>query len=190
MGVIVAAGPGKKDEEMKLAVGDKVVYFKYAGDKMTVCAGVTKLSDAAGGILVELSTNFNSNTGSFFVAAPSDVLIPYAFIGRGAGLANSNQTSAFGSNTFRAPDTCVLTATGDISGDSNILRRNSTAAAAGTFDQGSGNYGNYPLYIGRRANTSIPLNGNLYGLIVCGKMLSASELSSTESWMNSRTGAY
>ena len=38
MGVIVAAGPGKKDEEMKLAVGDKVVYFKYAGDKMTVRA--------------------------------------------------------------------------------------------------------------------------------------------------------
>ena len=42
MGVIVAAGPGKKDEEMKLAVGDKVVYFKYAGDKMTVrCARLT-----------------------------------------------------------------------------------------------------------------------------------------------------
>ena len=38
VGVIVAAGPGKKDEEMKLAVGDKVVYFKYAGDKMTVRA--------------------------------------------------------------------------------------------------------------------------------------------------------
>lgn len=36
MGVVVAAGPGKKDEDMKVAVGDKVVYFKYAGDKMTV----------------------------------------------------------------------------------------------------------------------------------------------------------
>jgi hypothetical protein len=36
VGVIVAAGPGKKDEPMKLAVGDKVVYFKYAGDKMSV----------------------------------------------------------------------------------------------------------------------------------------------------------
>ncbi len=34
MGAVVAVGPGKKDEEMKLAVGDKVVYFKYAGDKM------------------------------------------------------------------------------------------------------------------------------------------------------------
>jgi hypothetical protein len=38
VGVVVAAGPGKKDEPMKLAVGDKVVYFKYAGDKMSVRA--------------------------------------------------------------------------------------------------------------------------------------------------------
>jgi hypothetical protein len=36
VGVVVAAGPGKEKEEMKLAVGDKVVYFKYAGDKMMV----------------------------------------------------------------------------------------------------------------------------------------------------------
>jgi hypothetical protein len=35
---VVAVGPGKKDEEMNLAPGDKVVYFKYAGDKMTVRA--------------------------------------------------------------------------------------------------------------------------------------------------------
>ena len=44
MGVIVAAGPGKKDEEMKLAVGDKVVYFKFAGDKMTVRAALARRS--------------------------------------------------------------------------------------------------------------------------------------------------
>ena len=36
MGTVVAAGPGKEKEEMKLAAGDKVVYFKYAGDKMMV----------------------------------------------------------------------------------------------------------------------------------------------------------
>ncbi len=40
VGTVVAAGPGKKDEEMKLSVGDKVVYFKYAGDKMVDDKGV------------------------------------------------------------------------------------------------------------------------------------------------------
>ena len=31
VGTVIAVGGGKKDEPMKLAPGDKVVYFKYAG---------------------------------------------------------------------------------------------------------------------------------------------------------------
>ena len=31
VGTVIAVGAGKKDEPMKLAPGDKVVYFKYAG---------------------------------------------------------------------------------------------------------------------------------------------------------------
>jgi hypothetical protein len=53
-----------------------------------------------------------------------------------------------------------------------------------------GNFGNYPLYIGRRNNASLPLNGRIYQMIVCGKTLSASELASTEAFVNTKTGAY
>lgn len=35
-GVIVAVGPGKKDEPMELSVGDEVLYGKYAGTEVTV----------------------------------------------------------------------------------------------------------------------------------------------------------
>ena len=35
-GVIVAAGPGKKDEPMEVKVGDVVLYGKYAGTEVTV----------------------------------------------------------------------------------------------------------------------------------------------------------
>ena len=35
-GVIVAAGPGKKDEPMEVKVGDMVLYGKYAGTEVTV----------------------------------------------------------------------------------------------------------------------------------------------------------
>lgn len=34
VGEVLATGPGKEKEEMKLVAGDKVVYFKYGGDKM------------------------------------------------------------------------------------------------------------------------------------------------------------
>lgn len=35
-GIIVAAGPGKKDEPMEVAVGDEVLYGKYAGTEITL----------------------------------------------------------------------------------------------------------------------------------------------------------
>ena len=35
-GVIVAAGPGKKDEPMEVKVGDQVLYGKYSGTEVTV----------------------------------------------------------------------------------------------------------------------------------------------------------
>ena len=35
-GVVIAAGPGKKDEPMEVKVGDQVLYGKYAGTEVTV----------------------------------------------------------------------------------------------------------------------------------------------------------
>ena len=35
-GVVVAVGPGKKDETMEVKVGDNVIYGKYAGTEVTV----------------------------------------------------------------------------------------------------------------------------------------------------------
>ena len=37
-GVVLAAGPGKKDEPMEVKVGDNVLYGKYAGTEVTVDA--------------------------------------------------------------------------------------------------------------------------------------------------------
>ncbi len=34
-GTVVAAGPGKKDEEMEVKVGDVVLYGKYSGTEVT-----------------------------------------------------------------------------------------------------------------------------------------------------------
>lgn len=35
-GVVLATGPGKKDEPMEVKVGDKVLYGKYAGTEVNV----------------------------------------------------------------------------------------------------------------------------------------------------------
>lgn len=35
-GVVVAVGPGKKDEPMSVKVGDKVLYGKYSGSELEI----------------------------------------------------------------------------------------------------------------------------------------------------------
>lgn len=144
-------------------------------DKMTVWAGVTKLSDAMAGVLLESSANANANSGSFYITAPESPGVgSFAFKSRGT--ATVPVVNLFG-NT--APLSCVVAALGDIAGDITSLRVNGVATT-GIADQGTGNYGNYPLYIGARAGTSLYFNGRLYSLIVRGAQSSLSQIEATE----------
>ena len=153
-----------------------------ATDKMSVFAGVRKLSDAAQGVVVELSASTLSNNGTFNMQAPSDAgFARYRFTSKG-----TISSGDFASG-YAAPISSVLTGLGDISGDTSTLRVNGTQAAQATTDQGTGNYGNYPLYIGRRNNATLPFNGRDYGMIVVGKTASASEITATESWLAAKT---
>jgi hypothetical protein len=155
-----------------------------ATDKMAVVAGVTKLSDGAQGVVAELSATIASNNGSFLLTAPNSAAANFNFSSKGTTQVDNTVT------TYAAPTTRVVSGIGDISAPSNIVRVNGTQIAAVTTTQGTGNYGNYAMYIGRRNNTSLPLNGRIYQMIVCGKTLSASELASTEAFVNTKTGAY
>jgi hypothetical protein len=150
-------------------------------DKMTVFAGVRKLSDTATGAVVEF--DITTNIGSFGLFAPYGAAANYSF--RSQGTVQSVNTVA----GFTSPITNVITCLGDIAGDSNIFRANGVATALGS-DQGTGNFSNKILYIGRRGGTSLPFNGHLYSLIVRGAQSSDSQIASAESYVNSKTGAY
>lgn len=153
-------------------------------DKMSVFAGVRKLSDAAAGILVESSVNAGANNGAFNIFAPSTTAPngDYALISRGTS------NAVLLSGTFAAPITNVVTGLGNISGDLATLRLNGAQVAQSTADQGTGNYGNYPLYIGRRNNASLPFNGQLYSMVIVGKAVTAGELTNTETFVATKTG--
>lgn len=153
--------------------------FTY-GDKMFVSAGVRKLSDGARAMIFELGT---IGTNLFRIEAPSSLLNDLNYVQGGSVVVGASSPAL-------APTTNVLSGIGNISGDQSILRVNGTQAAISTADQGTGNFGNYPMYIGARAGASLWFNGRLYGLVVAGKAASASEVASTEAWLNSKTGAY
>jgi hypothetical protein len=160
-------------------------------DKAQVFAGVRKLSDAATGIFAELSANSfgTTNQGAFYLTVPHGTSASerYGFFGKGAVAAASGQVST--TSNGPAPDTAVITGLGDISGDLNTLRRNGVAGTNATADQGTGNYLAYPLFIGARNSASLFFSGHLYSLIArFGPNLATGQISSTETWVASRTG--
>jgi hypothetical protein len=157
-------------------------------DKAQVFAGVRKLSDAVQGMLVELSASVSLNNGTFFIVAPYTVAGPNYRFGSKGTLFTTAETPEY----YAAPTSNVLTAIGDISGDSAILRIDGAQEDQSTADQGSGNFLAYPLYIGRRnATTNLYFSGHLYSLITrFGPNLDATTIASTEAYVAGKTGFY
>jgi len=152
-------------------------------DKMTVWAGVTKLSDALAGVLVELSATANTNNGAFKVLAPDPPGANITASSRGTAVNAANQRAEI---SAAAPGSFVLSSASDIAGDLVTLRVNSVAAPQAVGDQGAGNYGNYPLYIGGRAGTSLYFSGRLYSLIVRGAQTPLSQIEATERYIKQK----
>jgi hypothetical protein len=160
-----------------------------AVDKAQVFAGARKLSDALYGTVIETSVDSDANNGSLAVFNPNSAKWDMRL--KGNGLVGSSF-----SETYTAPLTNVLTLLANTAGATfaekliprinGVVDQDSTTGAIGT-----GNFGNYPLYIGQRGGSSLPFNGWLSSLIVrFGANLSQGQIEATESWVNQKTGAF
>jgi hypothetical protein len=168
-------------------------------NKMTVFAGVRKLSDSVSGAVVSLGTYISGNT--FELQAPSSAAPTSNYLwathGNGANITNDDFNS-YRFDNVAAPITNVLTGSADrsIQNPNGVSLRNNgvTAARTATAFTGlnvSGNFDNAALTIGRRSTSpTIYLNGRLYSLIVRGAATSAADITSTETWINDKTKAY
>jgi hypothetical protein len=148
-------------------------------DKMTVFAGVRKLANAVGTI-----AELGAASGNGLVAVYGNSSNNYGVLSKGT--LQATVVSPSGGTT--PPITNIVTGIGDISGDITIIRVNGAQAATSSTDQGTGTYGNYPLYFGARGGSTLFFSGHLYSLVVRGAQSDASQLSSTEAWVASKTG--
>ena len=152
-------------------------------DKVSLFAGVRKLSDVNTGIVAELSTRAGTSLGAFVLYAPFDSINKgYGF--RSVGTLESTTRGALP----LSPTSNVLAAKSSIAQDTLTLRVDSLHYGVLTQDQGTGNYGNYPLYIGRRGGTSLPFNGHLYSLIGISRLTTNSETIAIEKAIAKATG--
>lgn len=160
-------------------------------DKTTVWVGIHKPSDVTSGVAVEFTASSSSNDGSFSIIAPGAAGVGnYTFRTRGTTtVVSSNQAG------YAAPITNVISlrfnnaGTGGGEGASVSPRINGVLLT-GTSAVSPGNYANAPLYIGRRGGTTAPFTGRIYSLIVRGAASTTQQITDTENYVNSKTGAY
>ena len=185
--------PDGTDDSMSTGGAAGTVNFNLSGtDKITVLAGVHKASDAAAGVIAELSASQAANAGTFLVQAPADAATGnYRFDVAG----DAPPGTGYRATTFAAPVSNVLSMYCDIAGANRVTeiypRTNGaipTLAAAGNSTAGVGNFGSYPLYLFSRAGTSLRFNGRLYSLMVIGRALTPDELFLSERYVGQKMG--
>jgi hypothetical protein len=152
-----------------------------ATDEMSVFAGVRKVSNAAAGVVVELSVNRNINNGAFSILAPTGALSGGSYASRGTLDA---QAVSF---DLVPPIFTVLTGLSEISADVCNFRSNAVQIATSATDQGTGNFGNYVTYFGARAGTSFYFNGLEFSSIIRGALTSGTLLTRTEQYVARQT---
>jgi len=128
-------------------------------DAAAIFSCAAKLSDAAVGRLYEFSPTTESNNGSFSLAAPGGAAAAN-YIAQSRGSALSSVTAG----SLASPHVALLAHKLDISDDLLSLSVNDAAAVTSATDQGSGNLGNYPLFVGRRNLASEAFNGVIFSL--------------------------
>lgn len=153
-------------------------------DKIAVFAAVRKLSDAATGIVAELGNG--TGNGTWFLASPrSGGFANMGFWSKGTILADAQSPSS-----YAAPLTSVISGIGDISAPAATLRINGAQVTNIATSQGTGNYSNAVINIGRRNNASLPFNGQIYQLFIVSGAVTAAEIAAAETFLNSKSRAY
>ena len=158
-----------------------------ATDKVSLLAGVRKLSDVATAVVAELGTDSVTVNGTFGLFAPAGTgLTKFQFLSRGAS--GTNYARALNA-IYNAPISAVLRGIG------SIANQNSELCVNGVFIEKSatgltstGNYSTAPLYIGRRGGTSLPFNGHIYSLIGISRLTTDTETLALEKAIAKQTG--
>jgi len=158
-------------------------------DKLFVSTSLRKLSDAATGIVAELSSVSNTNNGSFAVLAPA----ANAAGNIGLYLRGDSALSLVVPTGIVSPVSSLFSGVfnlGAPTGLQNAGRLNGAHYAYSLSASGAGNFGNYPLYIGRRGGTGLPFNGRLYGLLIRGGLSAPSQITAAERHLNAKARIY
>lgn len=156
-------------------------------DEASVFCGARKLNNALATIV---DTNYATGSGKFELrVGGTTTATKFSSASRGSAAA-SNALIAITTANYDLQQTAVLTMLSKISTDQNIIRVNGGQQGSVTADQGTGNYSNTPIALGRRVVSGQILTGRIYNAVVLSRLATSSEIASTEAWVNSKARVY
>lgn len=165
-----------------------------ATTKITTFLGLFKDTQAQTiGVLIHLSNNLSTNSGSFALTADGFNSIDSSHGAALRGSASVGQNNP--ANAAVPPKTFVSSVRYDWSGatvaQQMAMRVNGVdQTAVGTFTTTAvAGCSNRPLYIGYNG-TDQWFKGRLYSIIVLGRTATTQEVLDSEAWVNAKTGAY
>ena len=140
-------------------------------------------------ILVELGPDTSAaNAGTFYMTGPG------TSSDHSVGLRGS--TWAYASFANVDPSDDILTAQLNIGAATKeleliprlngVVKSGAGLTWGGATNAGTGNFGNYALYIGARGGSSLFFKGNVYGMIIRGATSTAPQVTATEAWVTSK----
>jgi hypothetical protein len=134
-------------------------------NKMTVWVAYRKQTDATTQMLLEASAAAESNNGAFnAIARNLSGTLTLQAVARGTTSSTAGSTSSL----YAAPVTLITCNRYLIASPLIEVTANNIIAASSTASLGTGNFGNHALFLGRRNNATLSLNGDAYGIIVAG----------------------
>jgi len=157
--------------------------------KLAVLCGHTNEAAAVAQMLLELSSNFNINAGSFYLDTRDAVNGDFGY-GLNAGTSSSRVTGA-GTTPRTVVNSCLFDVNGATITDRTKPEINGAAPrttdVSGTAGTG---FGNYQLFIGRRNGNSLPFKGLLFGLVLRGAnaQIDIGQYAAAKQYMAGKTG--
>jgi hypothetical protein len=154
--------------------------INWGTGKVTIFVAIRRRSDAARGTVLELTPSIDSNNGAFHLTAPNAASATFGFESKGTTLRDVVIAQAMGNPR-------IITAIGDIGSGIASIQVNDGTPVTNTGDQGVGNYSDAVLHLGRRGESSLELNGDIFAVIAVGGLVSASIAARVRAILNETT---
>lgn len=156
-----------------------------ATDKVSLFAGMQMVSVDSIGYLVNFGRYDTTNKGLFHVRAPQSAGVKTTSLYT-LGSSNTRALAIYGA--IALGENFVLSAISHTNPEKSVLKINRGVSIEDISADSTGNFGMYPLHIGRFAGEMHAFNGHIYSLIGIGRLATGNETAAIEKELAKRTG--